>query len=89
MLSYHKVWDLRLRDEQAALLLKSPQFPQAVVPRLLTSKGRLPPATTHVVPLVKVHGAGDGGEALVAVVVVGVQSGGYATMTKLRERVRR
>lgn len=37
---------------------------------------------THVVPLVEVHGAGDGGEALVAVVAVGMQGGGYATMTR-------
>lgn len=46
----------------------------------------LPPATTHVVPLVEVDGAGDGGEALVAVVVVGVQGGGDAAMTNLGER---
>lgn len=43
----------------------------------------MPLAATHIVPLVKVHRAGDGGEALVAVVVVRVQGGGYAKMTNV------
>lgn len=46
-------------------------------------------AATHVVPLVKVHRAGNRGEALVAVMVVGVQGGGYTKMTSGREKVRR
>lgn len=41
-------------------------------------------AATHIVPLVEVHRAGDGGEALIAVMVVGVQGGGYAKMTSRR-----
>jgi len=51
-------------------------------------------AATHVVPLVEVHRAGDRGEALIAVMVVRVQGGGYAKMTSGRrgrklEQVRR
>lgn len=45
---------------------------------------RLTLVATHVVPLVEVHRAGDGGEALVAVMVVRMQGGGYAKMTSGR-----
>lgn len=38
-------------------------------------------APTHVVPLVEVHGAGDRGEALIAVVAVRVQSGCHTEIT--------
>lgn len=65
--------------------LHSPGMPRKFIAQVFQPL-LLPPATTHVVPLVEVDGAGDGGEALVAVVVVGVQGGGDAAMTNLGER---
>lgn len=65
--------------------LHSPGMPKKFIAQVFQPL-LLPPATTHVVPLVEVDGAGDGGEALVAVVVVGVQGGGDAAMTNLGER---
>lgn len=82
-LTHYKMWDLRPRNRQKCFFCRAlgsakPWAPGPTKAKCLTL------VATHVVPLVEVHGAGDGGEALVAVVVVRMQGGGYAKMTRGR-----
>lgn len=74
---------LKAREQAKVFLVKSPWFSQAVGSWPLKGKA-FDSSATHVVPLVEVHRAGDGGEALIAVMVVRMQGGGYAKMTSGR-----
>lgn len=77
------MWDLRPRNRQKCSFCRALGSAKPWAPGPTKAK-RLTLVATHVVPLVEVHRAGDRGEALIAVVVVRMQGGGYAKMTRGR-----